>query len=209
MPLLHKTVPSILLWEIIETEEELLSLLPHQKIYSEEVCKFKSEKRRKEWLATRVLFHTIFSPEHSICYHPTGRPFISKSKQNISISHSFPYVAIACSPQNIGIDIERITNRASLLTEKFLSPKEETFLKALKYPTIQTSSVLLWSAKESVYKTVDISSLNIKDDIQLTLNKTNILASLPAHEMKLTVSYHIMTKFVLTICTFPAIYPKE
>lgn len=209
MPLLHKTVPSILLWEIIETEEELLSLLPHQTIYSEEVCKFKSEKRRKEWLATRVLFHTIFSPEHSICYHPTGRPFISKSKQNISISHSFPYVAIACSPQNIGIDIERITNRASLLTEKFLSPKEETFLKALKYPTIQTSSVLLWSAKESVYKTVDIPSLNIKDDIQLTLNKTNILASLPAHEMKLTVSYHIMTRFVLTICTFPAIYPKE
>jgi len=45
---------TIAIWEITETVPELLDLLHNKKTYSADLTKLTSNKRKKEWLATRI-----------------------------------------------------------------------------------------------------------------------------------------------------------
>lgn len=199
----HKPASDVLLWEITETEEELLSLLPSQAKYHHEVSQFKSEKRRKEWLATRVLFHNTFQPTDRIEYLPNGRPIVSDKQLNISITHSYPYVALKSSTQIIGIDLEKINKRASLLVSKFLNEAEISQLRTLKFLQYHIGAVLFWSAKEAAYKTLDAPNINIKKGIQINVTDTTINAYIPSLNLTLPISYHITSDYVLTICIRP------
>ena len=199
----YKPTSEILIWEITETEEELLSLLPSQTKYRHEVLQFKSEKRRKEWLAARVLFHNTFQPTDRIEYLPTGRPIVSGKQLNISITHSYPYVALKSSTQIIGIDLEKIDRRASLLVSKFLNEAEISTLKTLNFLQLHVGAVLLWSAKEAAYKALDTPGINIKNGIQIIVTDTIINAYIPSLNLTLPITYHITSDYVLTICTQP------
>ena len=128
----------IALWEITETLEELLQL---SHVIS--TANFNTEKRKKEWIASRLLLNEI-NPNYSISYNTFGAPELSNGS-NISISHSKGLVAIIISQQQVGIDIEEISEKALRVSSKFISTNNIKALTAEK-------ATLIWCCKEAVFK---------------------------------------------------------
>ena len=89
----------IAIWEITETLEELLKLS-----HLISTADFNTEKRKKEWLASRLLLNEI-NPNYSISYNAFGAPELNNSSY-ISISHSKELVAIIISKQQVGIELQ-------------------------------------------------------------------------------------------------------
>jgi len=129
---------SIALWDISESLDELLQIAD-----SFDTAKFKTEKRKKEFLTSRLLLEQL-SPNTIITYNQFGAPKLDNGK-HISISHSKKMVAIIISEQQVSIDIEQISGKALRLSSKFVSEKN---LKKLS----KEKATLIWCLKEVVFK---------------------------------------------------------
>ena len=129
---------SIALWDISESLDELLQIAD-----SFNTAKFKTEKRKKEWIASRLLLNEI-NPNYSISYNEFGAPELDNGNY-ISISHSKELVAIIVNEQRVSIDIEKISEKALRLAPKFVS---ENNLKKLS----KEKATLIWCIKEVVFK---------------------------------------------------------
>lgn len=159
---------NIWLWKLTESPKQLLALLSHLPNYALEVQQFRSVKRQSEWLATRVLLHSILGDNVRIAYNQEGAPHLTHrtSVQNanatssdhttkfpfLSISHSQPWVSIAFSTNGlpIGFDVEIESDRANKVLHKFLSAEEQQLLSPSLTPTA------LWCAKEATYKLLSL-----------------------------------------------------
>ena len=100
---------TISIWEIVESEEELLNLcsIPNDEI--EELQLTKSVARRREKLAVRALLNELFDGEVYLGHHDNGRPFLQNSLTEISISHTNRYVCVLTHPEeSVGVDIESL-----------------------------------------------------------------------------------------------------
>ena len=143
----------IALWEITETLQELLQLY-----HTISVPEFNTEKRKEEWLATRLLLNKI-NPNYSISYNEFGAPELN-NECNISISHSKGLVAISISKQQVGLDIEEISDKVLRVSSKFISKNNLTDLTAEK-------ATLIWSCKEAIYKWHQKGKIDFIADIKL------------------------------------------
>lgn len=77
----------------------------------------------------------------------SGRPFLSvASKLNLSISHSGPWVAVACSTHPIGIDVEKRSQVSPEAWSLFASPAELTILPPVRIWSIKEASLKCWDA---------------------------------------------------------------
>jgi len=128
----------IAIWDTRETLNELLKL---SKPF--DLTKLKTEKRKKEFLASRLLLEHL-STNVIITYNEFGAPKLNNRK-HISISHSKEMVAIIISEQQVGMDIEQISEKALRLSSKFVSEKN---LKNLN----KEKATLIWCCKEAVFK---------------------------------------------------------
>ena len=149
----NTTTPNctIAIWEIKESLEELLQLG-----HTISVPDFNTEKRNKEWLASRLLLKKI-NPNTTISYNEFGAPEIDNG-QFISISHSKGLVAIIISQQQVGIDIEEISEKALRVSSKFISKNN------LKDLTAEKAS-LIWSCKETIYKWYQKGNIDFIKDL--------------------------------------------
>ena len=143
----------IAIWEITETLEELLQLS-----HAISTVDFNTEKRKKEWIASRLLLNEI-NPDYSISYNTFGAPELSNSS-NISISHSKGLVAIIISQKQVGIDIEEISEKALRVSSKFVSKNNLKALTAEK-------ATLIWCCKEAVFKWHQKGGVDFIADIKL------------------------------------------
>lgn len=145
---------------IWKKEEDLADLLEQVHIHNQEnehFKKFKNDVRKKEWLTTRLLLNTLTKTNPLIQYEETGKPFLTNSKYNISLSHSRNFVCILLSENKPpGIDIEHIAERVLKVKHKFLSNKELEWCNTLEQHT------LCWSAKEAIFKTIG-EGIDFKD----------------------------------------------
>ncbi|MFN5149803.1 MAG: 4'-phosphopantetheinyl transferase family protein [Flavobacteriia bacterium] len=108
---------------------------------------FNHEKRRMEFVATRILRHRLFGFQH-IHYDAHGAPFI-QNEGFISISHAPRVVGLAISNHfKIGLDLEMVREKAVLVAHKFLSTGE---MKQFDRRSAKEMS-MVWSAKEVLYK---------------------------------------------------------
>lgn len=124
---------------------------------------FTSNRRKMEYVATRILRHRIFGFEH-IHYDENGAPYI-ENQGFISISHADGIVGIAlCKEFKIGLDLETIRNKAVLLSPRFITENESTFLDTKDEVTMTKA----WSAKEVLYKLAGRKELVFKRDLLLT-----------------------------------------
>ncbi|MDD2594324.1 MAG: 4'-phosphopantetheinyl transferase superfamily protein [Bacteroidales bacterium] len=159
----------IFVWEITETEEELMNLssIPNEEL--EELSMIKSQARRKEKLAVRALLNQIFDDKVYLGHHDNGRPFLQNSLTEISISHTNRFVAIITHPEeNLGIDIECLDRDFSAVEKKALSEDEIDDLSDRKR-TLQLA--IYWCAKEAIYKRMSISGVDYAEQIEI--NKFN------------------------------------
>jgi 4'-phosphopantetheinyl transferase len=144
---------TIAIWEITETLEELLQLAN-----AISTADFNTEKRKKEWIASRLLLNEI-NPNYSISYNAFGAPELSNGRF-ISISHSKGLVAIIISQQQVGIDIEKISEKAIKVSSKFVSTNNLKALTAEK-------ATLIWCCKEAVFKWHQKGEVDFIADIKL------------------------------------------
>ena len=141
------------IWEITELLEEII-----KSINDDNYKTFKSLKRQKEYLCTRLLLREI-DRNLSITYNKWGAPTINTNK-NISISHSKNIIAIIIGKKNVALDIEMISKKPFKIKDKFLS-----IFDNISHSIEETT--LAWSAKETIFKLHQKGDIDYKSDIQI------------------------------------------
>ncbi|MBQ7222649.1 MAG: 4'-phosphopantetheinyl transferase superfamily protein [Bacteroidales bacterium] len=155
----------IYVWEITETEDELMALssVPNDEL--EELSMIKSEARRKEKLAVRALLNTIFDEKVYLGHHDNGKPYLQNTAREISISHSNRFIAIITHPsEDLGIDIESLDRDFSAVEAKALSDDELDDLSDSKR-TLQLA--IYWCAKEAIFKRMSLNGVDFAEQIEL------------------------------------------
>ena len=109
----------------------------------ESTPKFKTEKRIKEFLSCRLLVHEL-RPQMLINYNKYGAPE-ANTNDFVSISHSKNMSAVILSKNKVGLDIEKISQKALNLSSKFMS-------KDIHAPVSTAKATLIWCCKEAIYK---------------------------------------------------------
>ena len=161
---------SLLIEEVRFDIDKLLEIVDLNKTDEEQYIKFKNSRRKKEWLAVRYLLKKLCKDDISIKYNSDGKPFLSNGK-NISISHSGNYIGIIVSDiENIGLDIEKISNKLDKIKHKFLNQFELDLVSKSKNP-VETLA-MFWCAKEAMYKLY--SKKNLIFDEQLLINSVDL-----------------------------------
>jgi len=161
---------SLLIEEVRFDIDKLLEIVDLNKTDEEQYIKFKNSRRKKEWLAVRYLLKKLCKDDISIKYNSDRKPFLSNGK-NISISHSGNYIGIIVSDiENIGLDIEKISNKLDKIKHKFLNQFELDLVSKSKNP-VETLA-MFWCAKEAMYKLY--SKKNLIFDEQLLINSVDL-----------------------------------
>lgn len=151
MPLLFtQTIGDAVLgvWSKQETAEQLLPMICLHDADKAVYEQIGNDRRRTEWLTTRIVLRELLNRDVTIAHDSNGKPYIAENKSFISISHSKNMVAVMVAEQNLGIDIEQITARATKVRHKFLTGSELGWCKT------DTEHTLVWTVKEAAYKLI-------------------------------------------------------
>jgi 4'-phosphopantetheinyl transferase len=144
---------TIAVWEITESFEDL-----NIKLYQNEINKFKSTKRKLEYICTRLLLNVI-DEKLKISYNKYGAPILNNNKY-ISISHTTKLIAIIISKNKVGADLELISQKLLKIKSRFISNNDNV-------ASNKENLTLAWSAKECVFKWHQKGNINFKEDIQI------------------------------------------
>ena len=126
------------IWEMSDSPSD------YHEWYAEASLLYKSEARRKEYVFVRALLERMTGAKQVILHDKSGKPYLDGNMQ-ISLSHTKGYCAVIVSDSRaVGIDIEYMSDRVDKIARKFIRNDEPMAT------TIQ--KLLLWSAKEAVYK---------------------------------------------------------
>lgn len=192
---------SVALWDIAETEEQLMSLLCNDAVVAEELIPFTSTKRRLEYLASRCALNELVGSEQHVCYHPNGAPYLANNPLNISISHTGHYALVAIHPTDkVGIDIERIGDKVGRVRHKFLSREE---LDAIDARSEKIHLTILWAAKEAMYKVMDVETVEFTEQIRIEPFTPYMDGEIIAHETasankkEYKLQYKVYPEFVI------------
>jgi len=156
MPIIDKkiTEAGILgIWKLTESATDLISQFQFSEIEKEKFDKIKIERRKIEYLATRLLLENLLDKKPEIIYLESGKPELKNIQKNISISHSSNFVVTLVSEKNIGIDIENTQRDIKKIASRFLCEEELNYIQKMADP--QTATILYWSAKEAIFKCTD------------------------------------------------------
>lgn len=151
MPLVHlkeSSTPSVALWHITESEDELKSLAVNEECPQDIV----SPLKRLEWLSGRILISSL-AKQQGISYQGIvkdqfGKPFLKDNTHQISLSHSYPYVAAQIHvSHSVGIDIEQPKDKLLRIASRVLDDGEleDAGTDIVKH-------CIYWCAKEALYK---------------------------------------------------------
>ncbi len=126
------------IWEMSDSPSD------YHEWYAEASLLYKLEARRKEYVFVRALLERMTGAKQVILHDKSGKPYLDGNMQ-ISLSHTKGYCAVIVSDSRaVGIDIEYMSDRVDKIARKFIRNDEPMAT------TIQ--KLLLWSAKEAVYK---------------------------------------------------------
>ena len=160
---------TIAVWEITETEKELLNILAQDEEDRdqelEEISLYKSEQARREKLSVLCLVQELFrepSPEFPvgpvhIGHHENGSPYIENDSTRISITHTNRFSAVIIHPsEEVGIDIESIRRDFTTVEKRALNDDEREDL-------VEKDE----SAKEALYKRMDRTHVDFSKDMEV------------------------------------------
>lgn len=153
MPLLFQHIAPLRgVWEIEESSGTLFSLLKNGEEYLPQLENIRTEHRRQEWLASRVLLQELLGYPACIAYRADGAPYLPDSPFYISISHTKGYAAVLVQEHPAaGIDIEYRSGRVQKIRSRFMAQEEEESIDKEH----ETEHLLLhWCAKETLFKMI-------------------------------------------------------
>tara|TARA_B100001250_G_scaffold172632_1_gene148618 strand:+ start:8323 stop:8904 length:582 start_codon:yes stop_codon:yes gene_type:complete len=143
----------IAVWKTQESLDEMTELSN-----SIHVSKFKTEKRKREFLSARILLSKLL-PDVLISYNIHGAPELENDKF-ISISHSQDLTAIIIGQSKVGIDVEKIREKILRVSSKFIPKNTHKLISKEK-------ATLIWCCKEAVYKWYQKGKVNFIEDIKI------------------------------------------
>ena len=149
----------VVIWEINESLQDLKSKVVLSEYSLKLLYQKKSEIKKKQFLAIRNIFKLLSIEDKEVKYDKAGKPIFSQNKI-LSISHSGNYAAVIISNHHVGIDIEKISDKAVKIKDKFLNIE-------LNYPQElnNQTSLVYWNIKESIYKALGIKGVDFKKNI--------------------------------------------
>ncbi len=203
---IHTSHGDIAIWDLDDSVEELQQQSSLSDFEQQRFETFTAERRKKEFLATRILLHSLLENKDEIVYpDSTGRPFLKNSKKNISISHSLDFAVVIVSDKKIGIDIEQTNRNIDRVAKRFLHPSEQEFIS--KQENQQNAKILFWSAKEAIFKCSEFQGIEFNEQIIIhpfNLNKTEgeFKASLLYNKQKINylLKYRFFKNNIMVYC---------
>ncbi|MDR2139799.1 MAG: 4'-phosphopantetheinyl transferase superfamily protein [Tannerella sp.] len=204
MPVLQKSVfPLWGIWKIEESWEELLALSECPDAYLPFLNGSRSDSRKAEWLAVRMLLKELTGSETRIAYRAGGAPCLPDAPFHISISHTRGYAAVLLHPDHpAGIDIEYRSERIQKLKSRFLSEPE---LRLLGEHPGSTELLICWSAKETAFKMTGQHFADWQKDLHIlacdfsrTHGLLTVKETLTPRSATCQIHYNIAPDFVLT-----------
>lgn len=155
----------IYVWEMTESEEELLATTAVPDNELEDLQYVKGASRRREILATRALLNTIFPEKLYLGHHDNGKPYLLNTAMELSISHDDRFVAIITHPdEDLGIDIENLNRDFSAVEKKALSEDEIDDIDEKK-KNLQLA--IYWCAKEAIFKRMSLNGVDFAEQIEI------------------------------------------
>ncbi len=124
---------------------------------------------------------------------PSGKPVLKGSDLNISISHTATLWAIMDCTSPCGIDIELTERRASHLASKFASQIELEVAKAL-FP--ENPSLLIWCAKEALYKYLSVEGVDFRRDLLIVSGSGSTLRA-SAFGKIITLNFYVQDNLLI------------
>jgi phosphopantetheinyl transferase len=155
-------------WEIREETDWLLAGLRLGPAEMELFSSFRTDNRRRQWLAYRLLLRQMTAPHDlPILYDEAGKPYLTDKNWHVSVTHTDNFAGVILSEKvRVGIDMEKVRPRIDKVKEKFLGENELNAIpkdKSLDYLT------LAWCAKEALYKLYGFRSLDFRENMMLRL----------------------------------------
>lgn len=203
MSLYTKLVDPLLgVWKIEESSEQLLSQLEKKEYYLPFLANMHTEKRRQEWLATRVLLKEMLGREVRIAYEANGAPYLPDEPFYISISHTKQYAAILIQKHPaVGIDIEYRSDRVLKIRSRFMNPEEEERIDKKH----EVEHLLIhWCAKETLFKVIGQEEVDFCRHLHIKPFSYNDRGRLEAFETRTEQSctyqmeFRVTSQFILT-----------
>jgi len=152
-------------WQITETEQELIELSATPSDEMEEISFIRSESLRKQRLAVRALLNTLFDEKVYLSHHDNGKPYLENNPVNISITHTAKYVAVILhEEENVGIDLESLDRDFSAVEKKALSEDE---IDDLDDDNRNEQLAIYWCAKEAVFKLLSRYNVDFAEQIEI------------------------------------------
>lgn len=150
------------IWRIGEDEQALLNQV---KDYESVPPGITHTEKRLEFLAGRVLARNLMEalgePFEGVTKDVFGKPFFKKSIYQLSLSHSFPYVAsLVDVRKSVGIDLEQIKKKLLKIGPRVLHPVElqDAGDNEIKH-------CIYWCAKEALIKIYGKKGLAFSDNL--------------------------------------------
>lgn len=160
-------------WKVSEDEQYFLSLL---KLFPSEQAEVShlSARKRLEWLASRYLLHLLLGEKDRIpCLKDRyGKPHLTGSHFQISLSHSGDLVAVVIYALPCGIDVQYPVEKIHRIAKRFVNDDEQKYLNPTDRDYIMELHTI-WGAKEAIYKAYGRKGLDFKNEIKIDPFKYN------------------------------------
>ncbi|MFN3850742.1 MAG: 4'-phosphopantetheinyl transferase family protein [Spirosomataceae bacterium] len=139
-------------WQITESHDELLSLLPSTILTDAELASIAHPQKQVEFFCSRLcisyLAKQIGFRYLGIKKDEYGKPFLVGSDWQMSLTHTTKFVAVVMHPtKSLGIDLEKPNPKLLKIGNRLFSDNEMDFVG---YDLDKLC--MLWSAKEALYK---------------------------------------------------------
>ncbi len=195
----------IAVWQVTETEEELLNLVSIPTDELEDIMLYRSESQRRQKLAVRALLNEVFEEKMYLNHHDNGQPYLENCVTNISITHTEKYVAIIIHDEDdLGIDIESLDRDFSAVEKKALSEDEIEDIDDLEKEKKNQQLAIYWCAKEAIFKRMSQNRVDFAEQIaveKFNLKKEGELEATfihkDEHEEEFDLEYMVFDRHVL------------
>lgn len=152
------------LWQIREDETSLAQQLPSEIVPSS----LTNSQKRLEWLSGRVLVKEIMQAMglvyRGITKDEYGKPFPAGSPYQLSLSHSYPYVAALIDKvESVGIDLEQPKQKLLKIAPRIMHAEE--FADA---GTDVIKHCIYWCAKEVLVKVYGKKDLTFAENLLIS-----------------------------------------
>ncbi len=189
----------ILLWEITESEDELLSLLPANILINKDFESSKVGLKRLEMLASRAAISTL-AKYLNIAFDEIekdefGKPYLGNCSWQISLTHSKRYIGVIFNPNKpVGIDIEMPQIKMWKIKERlFTQPECDLIGDSL------TTMCLFWSAKEALYKLYGKRGVDFRKHLHIIENSNGFkgIINMDMHSSEHAIFYENLDEYLL------------